>query len=365
MRGAPAAEGKPRLRALIGAAAASAVLVTFALCSCSAASPDALWYQLQSGRLQRIAGIGSAQSTPLQPWTVQARLADEAFFHGTLYFAVNGYGILAADVEGTSPVFQYLYDSTIFSHRTVTDLVPRKDGLVAHLYFNEILNTADRAALSCRGISLVNLDTSKGGFSFITPPFQKRDPQWEAVGFLARGQDDFLFEWKLSGPTETRFAYTWFNPDSGEEQTISRESYIAAYQLSSAAGSGPDASEAGLFAVVRKNLPELTDQNAVHFSLLSLGNPVKRLYRSGEGISSLLSVPIFQEGSASFVLLPAGRVLRVSAAGAAVFIALPALPPRLSYTGIVKVGDSLVLPWEESRFTDVGSAGMLVFKLPK
>ncbi len=42
---------------------------------------------------------------------------------------------------------------------------------------------------------------------------------------------------------------------------------------------------------------------------------------------------------------------------------LPRLPEGFRYTDVVKWGPSLVLPWEEVAFTDVGRAGILVYPL--
>ena len=71
----------------------------------------------------------------------------------------------------------------------------------------------------------------------------------------------------------------------------------------------------------------------------------------------------FEEPGAPLALLPGGHVLSAPAGAAAVSLDLPALPPGFRYTDIVKAGDFLVVPWEESSFTDVGRAGIMLFRL--
>ena len=71
----------------------------------------------------------------------------------------------------------------------------------------------------------------------------------------------------------------------------------------------------------------------------------------------------FEEAGALLALLPGGHVLSAPAGAAAVTIDLPALPPGFRYTDLVKAGDFLVVPWEESSFTDVGRAGIMLFRL--
>ena len=81
-------------------------------------------------------------------------------------------------------------------------------------------------------------------------------------------------------------------------------------------------------------------------------------------------IPVFEDTGVRLALLPGGRLLSAPAGGAASagassrFIDLPALPRGFRYTDIVKSGSFLVASWEESRFTDVGRAGILLLRLP-
>jgi hypothetical protein len=350
-----------------------AVLAAVAIVSCgqndgkpqgaarAAADPRAAWYQLQSGSFQRIGGIGEAVRTPLRPWTVQARVTDEAFAGDTLYCAVNGYGIAAWDPGSQQPAFHYFYDTLIFPYRTLTAIVPRRGEITAHLYFNQMLNTVKPADLTLRGFNLVSLVPSASDFKFIIPPYQEGNPEWEAVGFMPVSDEEFLLEWKLSGGSETRFAYTRYQPGVGRESPISREAYIGAFKLST--GSGVSESEASLFRASRDSLSGVSSDAAVHFSIRSRESPVRKIFRSGEGITTLVVIPIFEEGAQSYALLPGGKVLHRAGDGSVKTVTLPPLPSGYRYTDLVKFGGLLLLPWEEARFTDVGPAGVLVYTL--
>ena len=53
----------------------------------------------------------------------------------------------------------------------------------------------------------------------------------------------------------------------------------------------------------------------------------------------------------------------IVADGAQTAIRLPALPVGFRYTDLAATGEHLVAPWEEVRFTDVGAAGVLFYRL--
>ncbi len=325
--------------------------------------PRASWFQLSSGKLSRIDGIGSVSPTVFAPWTVQSRIVDAAFLQGTLYFAVNGSGIARMGFEGSGPAFGYFYDSLIFPYRTVTTLVPRQNAITAHLYFNEFLNTTAPAQLPLGGICLVSFIPSTGEYSFLMPPFQKKRPEWEAVGFLPVDEEDFYFEWKRSEQNETSFAYTRFSPAAGTETAVSREVYIASFQLSASKAPGKSAAREALFALCRSRLPELEEGTALHFTVRSSGDPLRRVFRSGEGTQGLVTIPVFEGPDGAFALLPDGKALRIPVAAAAETIALPPLPAGFHYTNIMRAGDFLFLPWEQAAFTNVGAAGVLLYRI--
>jgi hypothetical protein len=75
---------------------------------------------------------------------------------------------------------------------------------------------------------------------------------------------------------------------------------------------------------------------------------------------SILVIHVLDENGALYALLPDGQVLEKSAGSVPRVVSLPALPEGFRYTDFVKRGDSFVIAWEEIRFTDVGSAGVLV-----
>lgn len=355
-----------RLRTRVLAAFLAAVGVLAALASCTAGKPGAparaAWFQLQAGAFQRVAGPGSAPTVAELPWTIQSRVADMAFLGDTLYCAVNGTGLAAIgfDAAGT-PVFAYHADPLIFAHRTITTLVPRQGTLAVHLYFNALLNDARQRELPISGISIVSFLPAQKDFSFLIPPFQKKNPDWEAVGFAPESENQFDFEWKYTDAAETRFAYTRYHADTQAEESATRETYLAALGVPSISGARVPSDLGEFFEMCRRFMPKLADGASLQFALRSRENPVRRSYRSQPVSDSAVMIPVFEEESTRFALIPGGRVIASTASSAP--INLPGLPRAFRYTDFVKDGDFLVVTWEEVSFTNVGRAGLLLYRL--
>lgn len=345
-----------------------------ALAGCSARAPGpadagsaakaASWLQLQSGSFQPVADPAAAAPVARRPWTVQSRVADMAFFDGTLYCGVNGSGLAAIVRDSAGRIaFDYHADPLIFGHRTITTLVPRQGSLAIHLYFNALLNDARPQDLSLGGISLVSYAPRQSDYSFLIPPFQRMNPDWEAVGFATESENSFDFEWKYTDVSETRFQYTRYHADTKAEEPADRDTYLAALGVPAIEGPSVPSTLASFFATCRAEMPVLPPGVSLQFSLRSRESPVRRNYRSRKDSETAVAVPVFEEEGTLRALLPDGRVLSAEPGAAARAAALPRLPPGFRYTDLVKWGTSLVIPWEEVSFTDVGRAGILVYPL--
>jgi hypothetical protein len=331
----------------------------------AAADPNARFFQLAEGIFDRVAGPAGFTRRSVRPWTVQERIADLAFLDGTLWLAVNGHG-LASVASGDPPSFAARYDDWLFPNRTVTTLVPRDGSLLCHLYYNATLNTTARKNLKAEGISFLAFDTGIDDYVVFLPPFQRRNPAWEAVGAAPLANGEFLVEWKLASD-ETSFAWTRFVPDTRAEGPSTREAYQQALAYSPA--DGIDVSR-GVRLLFDACLGELAakgvrpnDAVSVLFVVREAGRALKRTFRSGTG-ETFVTVRVFLEAAAGRALLPGGTVISLAADGAKVTLVLPALPPAYGYTDLVRSGEHLVVPWEEVRFPDVGAAGILFYRLP-
>jgi hypothetical protein len=333
-----------------------------------AADPRAAWYQLRDGTFQPISGLGEAARTALLPWTVQSRVADLALGGGQLYLALNGSGLARMGGGDAGPRFAYFPDRLIFAHRTITALVPRAGSMVVHVYYNALLNTVAADALPLQGVSLVSFLPDRDDYAFLVPPFQRKNRAWEAVGFAAVSPDEFILEWKLSEPGETRFAHTRFFPGAKTEAACTRDAYVAA--VAAPVESLPARSERrklldACAAEARQGAP----QASVLFTVRAAGRPLRQSYRaappSAEGPDPglVLSVEVFEDGPSGWALLPGGRLLAIRQGRAAAVVHLPALPAGTTFTDLVKAGSLLVLPWEEKSFTDVGAAGILLYSI--
>ena len=356
----------PRLTVALLAALAVGV-IGLAGCSGRAARPAELgvtWLQLRAGEFQPAADPSSAAAVPRRPWTVQSRVADFAFLGDTLYCAVNGSGLAAfgRDPSG-APTFTYHDDPPIFGHRTITTLIPRQGSLAAHVYFNALLNDARQQDLAIAGICLVSFVPRQTDYTFLIPPFQKKNPDWEAVGFTAESENSFDFEWKYTDASETRFAYTRYHADTNAEEMVDRSTFLAALGVPAIEGPDVPSTLAAFFSTCLADMPTLGPSASVQFALRSRENPVKRSYRSRKDSESSVSVPLFEEQGKLFALLPDGRVLIAETASPPRELSLPPLPPGFRYTDFVKWGSSLVVSWEEIAFTDVARAGLLVYTL--
>jgi hypothetical protein len=324
----------------------------------------AAWLQLRGGEFQPAADPAAATPVARRPWTVQSRVADFAFLGDTLYCAVNGSGLASFDRDSSgAPRFSYHADPPIFGHRTITTLIPRQGSLAAHVYFNALLNDARQQDLAIAGISLVSYVPRQTDYTFLIPPFQKKNPDWEAVGFATESENSFDFEWKYTDASETRFAYTRYHADTSAEETVDRSTYLAALGVPAIEGPDVPSTLAGFFSTCLADMPTLAPGASVQFSLRSRESPVRRSYRSRKDSESAVGVPMFEEEGKLFALLPDGRVLVAEPASPPQELSLPKLPPGFSYTDFVKWGKSLVVSWEEIAFTDVGRAGLLVYTL--
>jgi len=358
-------------------AVAAACLALFALAGCArtgagragagrppAPDPNARAFQLADGIFDRVDGPASFVRRVARPWTVQERIADMAFLGDTLWLAVNGHG-LASVTGGDPPAFAARYDDWLFPHRTVTTLVPRGGSLVCHLYFNAVLNTTPRERLPADGISFIAFDPGIDDYVVLLPPFQRRNPAWEAVGAAPLADGEFLVEWKLAAD-ETSFAWTRFAPASRTEAPSTREAYQQALAYAPVDGASLSRGVRLLFDACLAELAAAGvrpgDAVSVIFSVRERGGTMKHGFRAGTG-DAFVTVPVFLEPAAGRALLPNGTVVSIGVDGARTAIRLPALPAGFRYTDLAATGEHLVAPWEEVRFTDVGAAGVLFYRL--
>jgi len=357
------------------ASTAAAFIALLALAGCArsgagragsgpSADPNARFFQLADGVFDRVPDPTSFVRRVPKPWTVQERIADVAILGDTLWLAVNGHG-LASVANGDPPSFAARYDDWLFPHRTITTLVPRAGSLLCHLYYNTMLNTAARESLKAEGISFLSFETALDDYAVLLPPFQRRNPRWEAVGAAPLANGEFLVEWKLAAE-ETSFAWTRFVPATKAERSSTREAYQQALAYAPADGAAVSGGVRLLFDACLAELAATGvrpgDEVSVLFVVRERAAALKRTFRSGAG-DAFVTVPVFLESEAGRALLPGGRVVSLAADRTRTTLDLPSLPAGFRYTDLVRAGEHLVAPWEEVRFTEVGAAGVLFYRL--
>jgi len=331
----------------------------------AAPEANARFFQLDGGIFDRVAGPAAFTRRDPLPWTVQERIADLAFAGDTLWLAVNGHGLASVE-PGDPPSFAARYDDWLFPHRTITTLVPGDGKLLCHLYYNATLNTAARGSLKAEGISFLSFETAIDDYAVLLPPFQRRHPQWEAVGAAPLANGEFLVEWKLAAE-ETSFVWTRFVPLTLAEGPTTREAFQQALAYAPADGAATSEGVRRLFDACLGELAagraRLREDVSVLFVVRERGAALKRTFRSGTA-EGFVTVPVFLEPGAGRALLPGGKILSVAEDGTRTTLDLPGLPAGFRYTDLVRGGEHLVVPWEEVRFTDVGAAGILFYRLP-
>ena len=358
---------RPGILGLVALAAIAGVLVSCAPRGAGkGTAPGASWFQLTSTIFQTVGAPDASPPVPALPWTVQSRVTDMTFLGDTLYCAVNGAGLAAVEADASGALrFTYHYDAPIFAHRTITTIIPRHGDLMVHLYYNALLNDVRPEDLLLRGISLVTFLPGQKDFSFIIPPFQRKNPEWEAVGFAPISENEFDFEWKYTDATETRFSYTRFRADLQVEAESNRDAYVAALGTPALSGSDVPASYSELFQACRSRMPGLPAGTALHFKVRSRQLPVQRYFRSGLDQDSILVIHVFDDAGTLSAFLPDGQVVEKSAGSEMKSLSLPALPAGYTYTDFVKEGGLFIVSWEEAQFTQVGRAGVVAFRRPE
>ena len=286
------------------------------------------WYELASTVFQSVGAADAAPAVPALPWTVQSRVTDMAFLGDTLYCAVNGAGVVAVDSAAAGTLsFSYHYDAPIFAHRTITTLIPRHGDLMVHLYYNALLNDAKPEELLLRGISLVTFLPGQKDFSFLIPPFQKKNPEWEAVGFAPISENEFDFEWKYTDASETRFAYTRYHADLQLEAGSNRDAYVAALGTPVPDRPGCPGSYSAFFQDCRSRIQGLTRRHGSPFQgALAPGARAEVLpLRRGAGL--ILVVHVFDDGGTLLRAAPGRPGARQNGRELAVQDVLPAVTP--------------------------------------
>ena len=127
-----------------------------------------------------------------------------------------------------------------------------------------------------------------------------------------------------------------------------------------------------LFRTIIREYDEISSvSTAFHLVLRSDDRPLPRRYHfqppeylEADDID-LVQIPVTRSGGTYYALLPNGRIhwIRVGSQRTGIYD-LPSLAKEFVYTGIAVTGGSIIVAWEESHFTDVGSAGIFVTEMP-
>lgn len=326
------------------------------------------WYILQDGDLLPGNIPASNNETTFLPWTVQQRVVDLIPYGNRVHLAVNGHGIVSVEHgDQQTHAFQYYYYPIIFDARTITLLIPEEQTILCHLYFNKTLNTIGEEDLKIQGVSLFKLIPFEDNFRFVVLPFQKKNPDWESTTFLPLGDRRFYVEWKYTDEEVTRFKYTKVDLARNREESGNREEFLEAYGFQEMKSAWLPKGLKYLFDSSVEELLRDARATAIHFLLRAEDDLITKRFRyMPEGFvqseeMTLSEVPVYQKGSFLYALLQDGTVfwsdLENTRKGRHV---LPALPKGFVYRNFVVTDTEILATWEESRFFNVGSAGLYI-----
>lgn len=373
------------MKCIIGfLAAAAAAAFVFAACSqprpaatATPAEPNTAlpgsWYELDGGQPQAVDGPG-AKAVAYQPWTTQTRVAGFIELDGTVYIALNGWGLLEMDhPEADAPAFRRSVDRSLFAGRSINGLFASGHSVLIHIYQNILFDTPAPAP----GPAAIALfDPRSGNLSASVLPLTKAG--WEAVDVVHRSDGKWSIALKHSAAGVVDFRYALYSPATGSQQYVTRNAFLASYDFQDIRTA--PAALRDIDAALRALTPSHSqNEPVVHYLLKQEGYSSVVYYRSGSeqklvsGDADLLSIPVVRNDTGYYALAPDGRILVAGAersiAGQSVggsfhalprvaSIELPVLPAGFAYTDFWSDGVTLVVSWEQQRFPNVGAAGL-------
>ncbi|MBN1697161.1 MAG: hypothetical protein JW881_06585 [Spirochaetales bacterium] len=333
---------------------------------------DSRWYRLRKGTLTAIRFPQATDDRTFLPWTIQERITDFSIFNGRLFFTVNGYGLVALSESGNPRyVSTPLYNEETFKYKTMTSLIPVKEALLCHLYFNTTLFPFDIASITTRNENLIKLIPGEN-ICHIQPvlsPTQIEKSGWELVTFLPADTYRYYCEWKLSSETQSEFDYSIYDLNEKKETKITRDDFREAYHFVRFDEAGVEENMKTLCRYCIDKSGYDPGVTTFHFLVKSKQtNLIRRLVHEApisikSRLFELITIHMFSDEQKIFALLPDGHLLSVDKrSGLKHKQRLPDLPEGFFYTGFFINNGTIFASWEETQFIKVGAAGLLVIK---
>jgi hypothetical protein len=220
--------------------------------------------------------------------------------------------------------------------------------------------------------NLVRLRPGAEGYQadFVRPPFQALAPGWQVVSVARPPGGPYWLEWKRAAGDRTEFAYTSFDVATGDEKTISREEFRAAYGGVSLEGFVAREGRA-LDLLVSRIASGGREGDYLHISVGvggggGVGGVATHYLRMPAGSGEATrQVAVFAETGRALALEADGTLLAAADGSAEVRSSrLPALPRGFVYSDLFVTGTTLVAAWEQVDFYQVGRAGLLITPIP-
>lgn len=354
--------------AVLAIAACSLRTTAAARPSTSRVSGSGYWYRFESGSLIRTSAP-FAEKVPFLPWTVQSRAAGLLEIGSTLYIASNGWGIIALPHPSFPPAKIILVaDPRLFFGRTVNGIYDERGNLLVDVYRNTLFTTPTP---EMGPLNAVMFDTMTSRLEPIVLPSGREG--WEAVDVVHTSADLWVIAWKRTLSDRVQFKYSAYSPATAKESPVSRREYLNAYGYDPLA-SAPPGLRSIAAAIAAANIADTVVD--LHVRKAGVSRILRFRLGSSErlaaGDANLVSVPVVATSREYYALTEQGDILSAQTREARPapgpmkrlrVHALPSLPPGYVYTDLWTDGATVVVSWEEQRFTEVGAAGLYLAPL--
>lgn len=336
--------------------------------SLSTKSDHGSWYRFERGSLIPT-DTPFAGKVQFSPWTVQSRATGLLAIGGTLFVALNGWGIVALP-QPSSPLYRITphVERRLFFGRTINGVYDEGENLLLDVYRNTTFATP---APEMGPLNAVLFNTKSGRFDPLVLPSGREG--WEAVDVVHIPGNRWVIAWKRSLPDRVQFKYSEYSPLTAKESPLTRRAYLEAYGYDALA-----AAPGGLRVVATTVAARSAENSVVDLNVRIPGVSRILRFRLGSsarlaaGDANLVSVQVIEASHGYYALAPQGDILSVptqraarnsGSTGKAELHPLPSLPSGYVYTDLWTDGKVVVVSWEQQRFTEVGAAGLYVAPL--
>jgi len=263
-----------------------------------------------------------------------------------------------------------------FTDRTLGGLYYYNEGILAHVYTNNIFNglpQSRKAGISFFQIQPAASEEKQHTVKPINVEEAVKTEEWEAVGFEKR-EKTWYIAWKFWNGDGAEYQYTAFNPESENGLSITEKEFLKASHPA-------PLTSAPLLKRIFEYLPDIdissnkSSTNREPVYLIYYTCPEKKdtsqyVYGSFKSLKSeenhLKELYLYENSSGYYILIPPHTIYYKSKKDTSsslkgyTDISPSGIPPHITFTGIAEQNGKLYISWEEKKFPGIGAAGLSV-----